>query len=189
MKVDIIKVGMLETNCYIVSEGERAVVIDPGDEAEKIAAFLDESGLKVEYIFLTHSHFDHIGALAAIKKKTCAPVAVGEKDKEFIKIPAETLLHGGETLSAAGMDFKVIATPGHTRGGVCYIACGAMFSGDTLFLESIGRSDLPGGSFEELRASVKGLFELKGDLTVYPGHGDATTLSHERACNPFKDVL
>ena len=189
MKIDILKVGMLETNCYVVSNGEKAVIIDPGADAEKIAEFIDSKKLSVEYILLTHTHFDHIGVLAAVKEKTGAKIAVGEADKEAIKLPADLLLRGGESINAASLDFRVLNTPGHTRGGVCYIFGDVIFSGDTLFCESIGRSDLPGGSFDELRVSLKRLFKLDGDFTVYPGHGDSTTLSHERQYNPFKDAV
>ncbi len=189
MKIDVLSVGMLETNCYIVSNGARAVIIDPGADAERIAKFIDDNKLSVEYILLTHTHFDHIGALAKIKEITGAKVAVGEQDKEFIKIPADLPLRGGESISAAGLNFRAVDTPGHTRGGICYIIDDSIFSGDTLFCESIGRSDLPGGSFDELRVSIKRLFRLEGDFTVYPGHGESTTLSHERQFNPFKDAI
>ena len=130
MKIDVVRVGYLQTNCYIVSaQDARAVVIDPGDEAEKIAKYIDDNGITVEYIFITHGHFDHIGALAAIKEKTGAKVVINERDAEYIKFSPDILCKDSDEIKAAGLTFRVIQTPGHTKGGVCYLCENAIFSG------------------------------------------------------------
>ncbi len=186
MKIDVVRVGYLQTNCYIVSaQDARAVVIDPGDEAEKIAKYIDDNGITVEYIFITHGHFDHIGALAAIKEKTGAKVVINERDAEYIKFSPDILCKDSDEIKAAGLTFRVIQTPGHTKGGVCYLCENAIFSGDTLFYESVGRTDLPNGDFGELCVSLKRLSLLAGEYDIYPGHGQSTTLSHEKKHNPF----
>lgn len=187
MKIDTIPVGMLQTNCYIVrDEKGNCAVVDPGDEPDRILDFLDEEGLTCKAILLTHGHFDHIGGLEPLHRATGAPVVIGEGDRDCIKLTPDRIARQGEEISCGDLVFEVTETPGHTPGGVCYRCADALFSGDTLFRESVGRTDFPGGSFAVLRESLKKLRELPfEDLAVYPGHMESTTLAHERACNPF----
>ncbi len=186
MRVECIPVGMLSTNCYVAwDDASVAVVVDPGDEAAKIEKFLADNALKCECILLTHGHFDHIGALAALKKKTGARVGIGEADAESIKFPPDFYCKDGDKIRVGELELTVVETPGHTPGGVCYLCGDTLFSGDTLFFESVGRTDLPRGDFNVLRASLDKLAALGGELLVLPGHAESTTLSHERAHNPF----
>ncbi len=186
--------GPVQTNCYILTDGNACVIIDPGDNGKRI---LDNVTARVEGILITHGHFDHIGALAYLKEKTGAPVYIHKNDAEMlisdrkslsflvgvntIPTPADRLLEDNDTIPFNGKDIKVILTNGHTRGSVCYIYGNTIFSGDTLFCEDMGRTDLPGGSYDELCSSLKRLFALPGDYRVLPGHEEETTLSHERA--------
>lgn len=187
MKIDTILTGMIGENCYIVSDDDKvAAVVDPGDEADKINAFIDQNGYKVEWILITHPHFDHVGALAGVKEHTGAKVAIGEKDADGIRFAPDMACKEGDTIKAGALTFTVIETPGHTKGGVCYLCGDSLFAGDTLFYESIGRTDLAGGDFGQMRATLVKLRDLPyDDLKVYPGHMEATTLAHERAHNPF----
>ena len=184
------------SNSYIVTkDGRSAVVVDCAQERvwDKCA----ELGLIPEAVLLTHGHYDHIGGCMRFSK--CGvPIYVGEEEAENMfspeftslswyrieKFPVNTV-RGGQTLTLAGIDFKVISTPGHTSGGVCYLAEDNLFTGDTLFFESVGRCDLPTGSYSQLVTSVKKLYALPGDYAVYCGHEEDTTLSHERESNPF----
>lgn len=187
MKIDVIKTGMIQENCYIVSDdGGVAAVIDPGDDAHKLNAFIDAKQLTVEWILLTHGHFDHVGAVAAVKEHTGAKVAVHAADSKSTRFTPDRLITSGDVIRCGSLQFQVIETPGHTPGCVCYICNGAIFSGDTLFYESIGRTDLAGGNFTDMRQSLLKLRDLPyEDIAVYPGHMQATTLAHERAHNPF----
>ena len=184
------------SNSYIVTkDGRSAVVVDCAQERvwDKCA----ELGLIPEAVLLTHGHYDHIGGCMRFSK--CGvPIYVGEEEAENMfspeftslswyrieKFPVNTV-RGGQTLTLAGIDFKVISTPGHTSGGVCYLAEDNLFTGDTLFFESVGRCDLPTGSYPRLVTSVKKLYALPGDYKVYCGHEEDTTLEHERAFNAF----
>lgn len=164
MQIKVVKVGGLQTNCYIVSDERtrEAIVIDPGDDAEKIKAALP--GLKVKYIVITHGHYDHVGALGEIIQATKAPV---------LKFPIDAVRFGG-------LSFLVLHTPGHTKDSICLYAPGHLFSGDTLFSAAYGRTDLPGGSPQEMRLSLKGLAGLPDDTIVYPGHDETTTIGLEK---------
>ena len=200
-------VGPVQENCFIVrsKDAERAVIIDPGEEAERLLEALDALGIKaVEAILITHTHFDHIGAVAPVAKATRAPVYCPELETQvlanimdyvpwpgfgpFESYDAEHTVAGGDTLELAGLTLDVLFTPGHSPGHVTYAVRdqNALFSGDVLFQGSVGRVDLPGGSWETLLASIESLTNaFPPGTTVHPGHGPLTTLGHERATNPF----
>ena len=200
-------VGPLQENCYLVRrEGsDRALLIDPGDEAPKLQAAMDELGVEPEAILLTHTHFDHIGAVAPLARATGAPVYCPREELPVLADPsaffgamfgpvegweAEHALYGGQRLQLAGFDVDVLATPGHSPGHVTFVIDGALFSGDVLFQGSIGRTDLPGADHETLMESIAGLLErFDDDTRVHPGHMGLTTLGRERATNPFLQAL
>jgi hydroxyacylglutathione hydrolase len=207
MKVETIKVGMLQTNCYVVYSraGGPALVIDPGAEAKKIISFIEEKNLKVENILITHGHFDHILAAGQLKEATGARIVVHayeadalrkSKPSMYVSIAEEpyrpcepdVLLYGGEKTKFEGDDVTFICTPGHTPGSLCIILNDMIFSGDTLFKGDCGRTDLAGGSPEEMEGSLRMLYNLKGDYKVYPGHDDPTTLQDERENNPYMQM-
>ena len=199
-------VGPLQENCWVVrGEGDRAVVVDPGDEAERLIAATD--GLAVEAILLTHTHFDHVGAVAALARHTGAPVHCPEIEVDVLRNinsyvfpgygpfepydPEETV-RGGERLTLAGVDIDVIFTPGHSPGHVSYSIPDeqVLLDGDVLFQGSIGRTDLPGGDPRTLLESIATLLNtLPDDTRVLPGHMGDTTLGRERATNPFLHEL
>ena len=200
-------VGPLQENCYLVrrERSGRALLIDPGDEAPKLLGVMEELGTEPEAILLTHTHFDHIGAVAPIARATGAPVYCPSEELAVLKDPgsffgamfgpvegweAEQPIDGGQRLQLAGFDVDVIATPGHSPGHVTFVIDGALFSGDVLFQGSIGRTDLPGADHETLMASIAGLLErFDDDTKVHPGHMGLTTLGRERATNPFLQAL
>jgi glyoxylase-like metal-dependent hydrolase (beta-lactamase superfamily II) len=202
----MLTVGQIGENCFHFRRAgsEKALIVDPGEEAERILAKLEEIGAECEAILLTHCHFDHIGAVAPVAEATGAPVycpaierAVLADIMAFVPWPgfgpyesyeADELVEGGETLNLAGMEIDVIFTPGHSPGHVSYSVRGedAIFSGDVLFQGSVGRIDLPGGDGPTLMASIAKLLEAHPpETTVYPGHMGITTLGAERATNPF----
>lgn len=196
MLIKTIPVGHLETNCYIVSNEDtlECVVIDPGDESNTILDYLEDNRLKCKAIMITHGHFDHVGAAAAVSAETGAPVYINALD-EAKSVPAppfeftlpENGRHysDGDAVDAAGLHFEVMATPGHSPGGVT-LRCGdALFVGDTLFKGSCGRTDFAGGSMEQELESLKRLCSLPGDYEVYPGHLEPTTLERERLFNYY----
>lgn len=187
MNVDILKLGFLATNCSIVyDENGDAAVIDPAEHADTILAQLKKKNLTCRSILITHGHPDHTGALAELKSATGAEVCVGEGDAYRLPIAADRLLQDGDAVQVGRLHFSVIATPGHTEGGVCYLLEDTLFAGDTLFYESVGRTDFPGGSTAVLMQSLKKLKELPyDDLKVIPGHEELTTLAHERTHNPY----
>jgi hydroxyacylglutathione hydrolase len=199
-------VGPVAENCYLFrAEGsDRALIVDPGDEAERILKAVDELGVTVDGILVTHTHFDHIGAVAPVARETGAPVWCPEIEvpvladiMSFVPWPgfgpyesyeADHTLSGGEHLSLAGLEIDVLFTPGHSPGHVTYSVRDheALFSGDVLFKGSVGRTDLPGGDWATLLESIRGLVEGRSPgTTVYPGHMGITTLGAERASNPF----
>jgi len=199
-------VGPVQENCFIVRPqgGERAVIVDPGEEAPRLLAALEEIGVALDAILLTHTHFDHVGAVAPIARATGAPVycpdievAVLRDIMAFVPWPGfgpfeswdpEHTIQGGETLELAGLTFDVIHTPGHSPGHVTYAVRdeSALLSGDVLFEGSVGRVDLPGGDGPTLMQSIERLLDNFADATaVYPGHMGITTLGAERATNPF----
>ena len=187
IEIKTIKVGLLQTNCYILSsENKDAVIIDPGDEAGKIISFLEENSLAPKAILLTHTHFDHIGAVEQIVEKynikVCAsPFCFGD-------IPNIEIIPTNEskTIIEGNMEFQVLATPGHKEDSVCYILNNYLFSGDTLFRLGVGRTDLEGGSSLELKQSLKKISSLPyEDLLIFPGHMEHTSLAFERQNNPY----
>jgi glyoxylase-like metal-dependent hydrolase (beta-lactamase superfamily II) len=204
-------VGPVQENCFIVrvKGADRAVVIDPGEEADRLIDAITELGINhVDAILLTHTHFDHIGAVAPLARETKAPVYCPELEKQvlanimdyvpwpgfgpFESYEADHLVKGGETLQLAGMSFEVIFTPGHSPGHVTYALRDeqALFAGDVLFQGSVGRVDLPGGDWPTLLKSIETLVnEFPEETTVYPGHMGLTTLGRERATNPFLQEL
>jgi hydroxyacylglutathione hydrolase len=207
MDVRMFTVGPLQENCYLVRrEGsDRALLIDPGDEARKLQGAMEQLGVEPEAILLTHTHFDHIGAVAPLARATGAPVYCPREELPVLADPsaffgamfgpvegweAEHAIDGGQRLALAGFDVDVVATPGHSPGHVTFVLDGALFSGDVLFQGSIGRTDLPGADHETLMESIAGLLErFDDDTKVHPGHMGLTTLGRERATNPFLQAL
>jgi hydroxyacylglutathione hydrolase len=214
-------VGPIQENCWIVrrersgderaargSQGDRVLVIDPGDEAPRILHAVEELGATVEAILLTHTHFDHVGAVAELARATGAPVTCPELEVEvladlnrYMRMPgfgpfesydADETVAGGETLRLAGLDIDVLFVPGHSPGHVAYSFADevVLISGDVLFQGSVGRTDLPGGDHPTLLASIASLLErLPDETVVLPGHMGTTTLGRERRSNPFLHEL
>ncbi|MDO5445292.1 MAG: MBL fold metallo-hydrolase [Eubacteriales bacterium] len=194
MLIKTLPVGQLETNCYIVTNEEtlRCVVIDPGDESNTILDYLEDNHLTCEAIFLTHGHFDHTGACETVAEETGAIVYMNEADDAkniksmhyLFTLPENGKYYrDGDTVTAAGMNFEIIATPGHTPGGVTIRSGEALFTGDTLFRGSCGRTDLDGGDPSALFDSLAKLCALDGDYEVYPGHMDSSSLTREKNFN------
>jgi hydroxyacylglutathione hydrolase len=209
MDVRTFTVGPIAENCFVfrLDGADRGLIVDPGDEAEKILAAVEALGIGVDAILLTHTHFDHIGAVAPVARATGAPVYCPELEVPvladvmsftpppfgpFESYDADETVSGGERLELAGMEIDVLFTPGHSPGHVTYSVGDelALFSGDVLFQGSVGRTDLPGGDGPTLMESIRGLVEgLPEETTVYPGHIGITTLGAERATNPFLTAL
>lgn len=198
-------VGPLACNCYIVGDPEthKAIVIDPGDDADELAASISEREVVVTAIVATHAHFDHVLAAERLRELTGAPFYLHDADRPlldwlqesgrvFLGIDVgeppevDTAAAEGDRIEAGAVALEVVHTPGHSPGSISLVSEEAVFSGDTLFAGSVGRTDLPGGDTDQLVKAVKGkLFALDDDLPVYPGHGPATTLGEERRFNPF----
>ncbi|MET0957873.1 MAG: MBL fold metallo-hydrolase [Solirubrobacterales bacterium] len=206
MDVRMLTVGQVAENCFIVRRdgSDRGLIIDPGEEAERILHVVDELGIGIDAILVTHTHFDHIGAVAPVARATGAPVYCPELEvpvlrdiMAFVPWPgfgpyesyeADETVAGGEKLELAGFEIEVIFTPGHSPGHVTYSIRdeAALFSGDVLFQGSVGRVDLPGGDWPTLLESIRTLVHgHPEETTVYPGHMGITTLGAERATNPF----
>jgi hydroxyacylglutathione hydrolase len=205
--VRMFTVGPVQENCYIVRapNSDHAVIVDPGDEAERIIGALKALQIStVDAILLTHTHFDHVGAVAAVARATGAPVYCPELETQvladinayvrlagfgpFESYDADETVKGGETLELAGLEFEVAFVPGHSPGHVSYALRDhdAIFSGDVLFQGSVGRVDLPGGDWPTLLASIESLLNAyPAEMTVYPGHMGLTSLGAERDTNPF----
>ncbi len=210
MEVRSFTVGQVAENCYLLRRdgADRGLIVDPGDEAPRILGAVDELGIEIDAILLTHCHFDHIGAVAPVAEATGAPVYCPEIEVPvladimsyvpwpgfgpFENYDADVQVSGGEKLELAGFEIDVVFTPGHSPGHVTYAIADepALFSGDVLFQGSVGRVDLPGGDWPTLLESIRGLVETyPAETTVYPGHMGITTLGAERATNPFLSAL
>ena len=195
--------GELDTNCYIVWDDNRvAMVVDPADEAEKIIAVIEAEQLSVSAVVLTHVHFDHLLAAEEVCATTGAPLCVGRGDEDAltdsvrnlsgvfqmcapVSLKADRLLRDGDELAAGELTFTVLETPGHTPGCICLMGDGVLFAGDTLFYDSIGRVDFPGSDVPSMLASLRRLAALPAEITVYSGHGPATTIGREVKQNPY----
>ncbi len=198
--------GPVQTNCYFLfrEDNQECIIIDPAAEADKITAFVEQHDLKPAAILLTHGHFDHIMAVDTIRAKYQIPVYAAEAEKETLSdsglnlgsqmgvntlsVEADHWLQDGDEIELLGQTARCILTPGHTAGGMCFYfpRAGMLFSGDTLFQESVGRTDFPGGSMSELISSIRQkLFVLPEAVQVYPGHGLMTSIGNEKMFNPF----
>ena len=201
-----LEVGPFASNCYIVgSESDKeGLIIDPGEGAQTIIKSVRDLELDIKTIVLTHGHIDHIGALGEVKEATGAEVAIHTEDAQRLQgeegrsisalfgVPYKTppapdrLLKGGDSIDIGDLHFTVLHTPGHTPGGICLLGHDMVFTGDTLFNYGVGRTDLPGGSYQQLMNSIHTqLMTLPGDTVVYPGHGPKTTIEDEHQGNPF----
>lgn len=181
-------VGPYQANCYILgcNETNEGLVIDPGDEVFKIVREISKAGSKIRYILLTHGHFDHTGGARELRRITKAPVWIHELDKGGLDFAADGYVYEGQEIPLGVFNLRVFHTPGHSPGGVCFYAPGAVFTGDTLFAGSVGRTDFPGGDHNRLIQGVKQkIFPLGDDKRVYPGHGPRSTIGTERRRNPF----
>ncbi len=204
MKIERLILGLLHTNCYIVYNEKtlECAVIDPADNFDAIKSKLDELNLKTEFIILTHAHWDHFGALDELKKYTGAKLIMGKNEANSLsnaclnltghfrkKAPeshADIIVDDNEEMKIAGNTFRFIFTPGHTKGSISIYTGNFVFSGDTLFYESIGRTDFESGNINDIMDSIKNkLFSLPNDTIVFSGHGEQTTIGHEKDNNPY----
>jgi glyoxylase-like metal-dependent hydrolase (beta-lactamase superfamily II) len=204
MKINALETGSFGTNCYVVEGANReALVIDPGADPEYVLEILETNELKVVAYPLTHGHIDHLGALGDVHRRHPAPIGMHPADIQWAfstvnqmppfypppprNLEIERLFREGQEWTDAGLTYRVIETPGHTPGGVCFYFAeeGVVIAGDTLFKGSVGRTDLPGGDARTLSDSLKKLAVLPDDTRVYPGHGPATTIGEEKATNFF----
>ena len=192
MQVLTITGGSLYTNCYMAwGEGDKCVLIDPGFDAEQILEQCRAQGKQVEAILLTHGHFDHVGGVKGVAAATGCKVYIHKADLEIPNrmtlgtVPYTDYYEDGDVLELAGLTFRVLHTPGHTPGGVCLLCGDVMFSGDTLFAGTCGRTDLPGSSPKQMWRSLARLAALEENYQVLPGHGDGSNLSVEKRYNPY----
>lgn len=201
-QVQTFSLGVLGTNCHILYDADgQAVIVDCDGRGREVEAFVEQRQLCVRLIALTHGHFDHIGAVQALRERYGCPVCIGEAETTLLASPALNLseemavqplslsadrtVANGDTFDIGQMHWHVLHTPGHTAGSVCYVVNRFLVAGDTLFAGSCGRTDFPTGDPYQMHASLQRLAALEGDYTVLPGHGSVTTLSWERAHNPF----
>ncbi len=201
-KIMKLVVGELQENCFILfDENKDAFVVDPGGSSENIIEAIEKNNLKIKYILLTHGHFDHVGAVSALKEKFKAPVYLHKNDREFLENPREVresafglqieatkvdvFVKDGDKIPFSDDFIKVIASPGHTIGSVCYLFKDYLFAGDTLFNGSIGRTDFPESDHSLMIESLKRLKELDDDIYVLSGHGPESQMSYEKMSNPY----
>ncbi len=204
MQIECISHGLIQSNIYIVSNQGQAVVIDCGCTPDKILAISEKMSLELKYVILTHGHFDHIYYLDDLRQKTNVQVCIHEQDAKSFSDPfsnglalfpvkgnitfdpPDCVLKDGDCLECGGLQFHIIHTPGHSKGGICIHVENALFTGDTLFRDSIGRTDLPGGSMYEITNAIRNkLFCLPEETVVYPGHGEPSTIGYEKNHNPY----
>mgnify|MGYP005777066873 CR=1 FL=1 len=201
MNVKTLEMGYIGTNCYVVSDDSGiCAVIDCDGNPQPLYEYIAQNQLKPTHILLTHGHFDHIGAVEAVKEKYGCTVYAAQKEAALLsdpflnasamastplRIAPDVFVKDGDVITVGSISFSVLETPGHTQGSICFLADKNIFSGDTLFLGSCGRTDLPTGDYQTILASLQKLKNLAGDYVVYPGHGPATTLEYERKINPF----
>lgn len=204
MKINILSNGIFGSNTYIVESGKECAIVDCGNKPQDILKVIEEKGLTLKYIILTHGHGDHIFYAGKIRQATDAPLCLHEdelsiyidSDKngynafgfnpEFANPTPDMLLKHGDKLTLGDETIEIIHTPGHTPGGICILCGDSLFSGDTLFQGSVGRTDLFGGSQKDLMESIRTrLYTLDGNIKVYPGHGMYTTIAYERENNPY----
>lgn len=204
MKIISLSLGVMSVNTYIVYDeiNKKAIIIDPGDEGDKIMEKINKNDLSVEYIVLTHGHFDHIGAISYLKRETNAKIAIHPSDADClidsrknlsemlnlksIQVKHDILLNEGDVIKFGDLEFKVIHTPGHSLGSISLLGEGVIFTGDALFKGTIGRTDFPGGDYNELLNSInEKIMALDDEIIVYPGHDEITTIEEERRNNPY----
>ncbi len=201
-KIMKLVVGQLQENCFILfDENKDAFVVDPGESSENIIEAIEKNSLNIKYILLTHGHFDHVGAVAALVEKYKAPVYISKKDRAFLESPKEVrasafgmqieaadvdvFVKDGDEIPFSGGTIKVIETPGHTLGSVCYLFENYLFAGDTLFNGSIGRTDFPESDHSLMVESLKKLKKLDDEIYVLSGHGPESQMSYEKMTNPY----
>ena len=204
-KIICTPVGSYQANCYFLyNDKNEAIIIDPGAEAKNIVDFVKERGFRVSKILLTHAHPDHFGAMREVRKALNVPAYISEKDEVLMEdrcqtvmnslldlgvtmndVKADVLFKDGDEIPFGDKKIKVILTPGHTPGGACFMIDNVLFTGDTLFRGSIGRTDLPGGDYSKIMDSLKKLMTLPDSTIVLPGHGGETTIGLEKQINPF----
>lgn len=199
MKIHTIPVGELQVNCYIIYDEatSECLVVDPGSDADIIISFVKSNNLKLKYIVLTHGHWDHIKDIGLVKQSLGGEILIHTLDKDYIQDPGKNMayflggyfdiptcdrtLENGDIIKLGTQEFVVIHTPGHTLGGICLLSGNTLISGDTLFKGTYGRCDLPGGDYNKIKDSIiNKLFVLDGEIIVYPGHGDKTTILSEK---------
>ncbi|MCR6513393.1 MAG: MBL fold metallo-hydrolase [Clostridium chrysemydis] len=197
MLVKVIPTGTIEENCYLVMDEntKEGFIVDPGDEPLKIEKAIKDTGMNLKYILLTHAHFDHVGALNYLVEKFNVPFYMNKEEEEFAKTDnyvfgkinkANGYLDDNSELSIGNESIRVFHTPGHTVGGLCFLIGNKLFTGDTLFRSSVGRSDFPGGDMTALVNSIKTkLLPLGDEIEVYPGHGPMSTIGYEKKNNMF----
>ena len=196
MLIKTLPVGMLETNCYIVTDedSKKCAIIDPGADSNEILNYIETNNLKPAAIFLTHGHYDHHMALDAVLEETGVPAYVhqeevdrsGQGGRHVLRDNGKLSFYAeGDVINVGGLEFKILETPGHSRGSVTIMCEDALFTGDTLFRCECGRTDLEGGDDDVMMKSLKRLSELDGDYEVYPGHMEASNLSYERSFNRY----